>query len=152
MSKQEHNRAFYRWLSVWLTACLIVSFVSGGVNCRCPEEPGGEYKPDSGGATVSPDDCYCVKPGSPCEIDGDCRTRLKYCIFLVCQKKTCLRPAGSAGVPDTSPTDTAKPEAPQTDLPPTCPSRCTTNADCAKKLCGDGIICSNKKCSPLVVP
>ncbi|TNE45450.1 MAG: hypothetical protein EP343_26405 [Deltaproteobacteria bacterium] len=144
--KPSHNRAFAKWLMFWLALCGCYMTIAGGVNCKCPPpEPDGEIVDVD--ASETKDDCYCVAPGSPCQIDGDCRTKIKYCIFLTCQSGSCQEPR------ETPPPEPV-PEETNTEPPPTCPVNCGNDTDCNKDICGEYIYCKEGRCSKsdIVIP
>lgn len=144
--KQNHRRAFAKWVMAWLALCACYVSIAGGINCKCPPpEPDGEIVDVDAGETK--DECYCVAPGSPCQVDGDCRSKIKYCIFLTCQNKTCKEPS-EAPPPEPVP-DVETPEP-----PPTCPQSCNSDEDCNKDVCGKFVYCKEKRCSDsgIVIP
>lgn len=122
--------------------CVVYVVVAGGVTCQCPPpEPDGEIV-EVDAAQPGPE-CYCVAPGSSCQTDGDCRTQIKYCIFLTCQGGRCLEPT-EAPPAEPVPEKEAEPYEP----PPSCPAQCNSDADCKPELCGEYIYCkdSEKRC------
>jgi len=132
------DKMLLRWLFYWIgMSFLFVSFM-GGANCKCPN-PETNTEAIKSEKLIRPPDCYCIAPGTPCSNDQDCKTKVHYCMRLVCSRGYCEEFREED--PNEFPPDDGGPEP-----YPNCPLTCKTHDDCNPLYCGNRDYCKNKTC------
>ena len=134
-SKTENN-ILLKWIFSWVGMCFLLVSLVGGVHCKCPNP---EDENNTEPVLVRPPDCYCVAPGTACSTDADCKTKVRYCMPLVCSRGYCEEFREED--PNEFTPDDGGPEP-----CPNCPLTCKSNTDCNPLYCGLADYCKEGKC------